>query len=170
MRNDVTQKELKSVLSYDPEAGVFTWIARVGNRVKIGDVAGYSDPGGYRQISIRGKLYLEHRLAWLYVHGEWPKQFIDHINGIKYDNRLANLREATGSENQQNQMRPSTNNKLGILGVSARDRKFQAEITINRKKKYLGLFTTPEQAHAAYLAAKATMHPFNTMAEAVPNE
>ena len=89
----LTQSELKSLLHYDPETGLFTWIAPLSNRVQVGDVCSTVAPIGYILIGVRGQKLYAHRLAWLYMTGEWPENQIDHINCVKTDNRWANLRE-----------------------------------------------------------------------------
>ena len=110
----LTQDRLKELLHYDPETGVFTRRVSAGGK-KAGSIAGADHNMGYRQISIGGKLYLAHRLAWLYVHGEWPGVCIDHINQVKNDNRIANLRDVPWGVNQENRTRKA--NKSGIAGV-----------------------------------------------------
>ena len=91
----ITQEELKELLDYNPETGLFTW--NVYNNIKNKTTAGtFND--GYIQIKIKQKIYQAHRLAWLYVYGEWPKGQIDHINGIRDDNRIENLRDVTNRE------------------------------------------------------------------------
>ena len=111
----VNQKILKKYLIYDPETGVFKWkIAR--QRIKVGDVAGTLRSDGYIQIKLFNKLYLAHRLAWLYVNGEFPEDSMDHINGIKNDNRVANLRAVTHTENMRNRSLQSSNTS-GHTGV-----------------------------------------------------
>jgi hypothetical protein len=106
---------------------------------------------------------LEGRLAWFYTTGAWPKDQIDHIDGNKSNNRFANLREATPSQNTQNQRRAMRTNKLGILGVILARGKFRAQIWFDGKNKFLGYFATAEAAHAAYLAAKRKFHPTCTI-------
>lgn len=151
---------LRSILDYNPETGAFTWKVRPSARTFAGDVAGCLDKEGYRILKYRRKIYFQHRLAWLYVHGEWPKHSIDHINGAKSDNRIANLRDVTGSQNMQNQLRPMATNRSGFLGVRVgkRGNRFGALININGKQKRLGWFDTPEQAHEVYMNAKAVHH------------
>ena len=158
---ELTQSRLRELLHYCPERGVFTWIVAAGRRVRVGDVAGYAKPDGYRQIMVNGKQYYAHRLARLYMTGAWPKDQIDHINGVTGDNRWANLREATHAQNQQN-MAISSANKSGYMGVSWHGKagNWQAQIKISGRNKHLGYFTSPEDAHAAYLVAKANLHTF----------
>ncbi|RTL72360.1 MAG: HNH endonuclease [Hyphomicrobiales bacterium] len=158
---ELTAELLKSVVHYEPETGVFTWIMRSGVSAGIlrwngrwpGKRAGSLNPRGYRAISLCGFKDLEHRLAWLYVTGRMPADQIDHINGQKDDNRFANLREASNSENQINKPIYATN-KSGFKGVSWHRgaQKWQAFFG----PKYLGLFTDIEDAAAAYSAAASS--------------
>ena len=117
---------------------------------------------GYIKINIYGKEYLAHRLAWLYVYGKLPESFLDHINEIRDDNRITNLRLATLQENYHNISKPQKNNKSGILGVCRANcgKKWRADICFNGKIKYLGVFNTAEQAYDAYLKAKRELHTF----------
>lgn len=155
----LTHMRLKELLDYDPETGMFTW--KISNRnspIKIGSEAGTLDSGGYCQIKIDGTHYKAHRLAWLYVHNNWPKYQIDHINGIRADNRLANLRAATSSENSQNQRCANKDSKTGLLGIYPHGKKYVAQIRLNGKTHRLGIFQTPEEAHEVYLKAKRELH------------
>jgi len=144
-------------VSYNPETGCFRWVGR-GKGRRVGEAAGHLEGLGYVSISIDGKRYKAHRLVWLYVHGYLPKQPVDHINCIKNDNRIANLRLATHFLNNGNV--PSYN-KTGFKGVTYKRqrtsyKKWRAQITIGGKPIYLGYFATPEEAHAAYsVAAKS---------------
>ena len=162
-KQELTAERLREVLNYDAETGIFTWLARTRNRVAVGDVAGSPDRYGYLRIKIDGRIHSAHRLAWLYVHGEWPKDQLDHINGIRTDNRITNLREATNAENGHNRRKPHSNNTTGYLGVKRDRGRFQALIRLDGKQRYLGLFDTPEAAHAAYLEAKRRLHPFGNL-------
>jgi hypothetical protein len=103
------------------------------------------------------KEYREHRLAWFYVHGVWPAQLLDHINADVADNRIANLREATPSQNCCNR-RIQSRNSTGFKGVSRRKYAWEANIMLNGKPRYLGHFKTPIAAHEAYLAAADELH------------
>ena len=156
-----TQERLKELLSYDQNTGVFVWLAQTSSRAKIGDIAGTLMAIGYRLIGIDGKLYRAHRLAWFYMTGDWPVAGMDHINGVKDDNRWDNLREATQAENSQN-MAIRSDNTSGYMGVcwDRRKGKWQAQIKVAGRNKHLGYFDMPEAAHAAYLAAKAEIHTF----------
>jgi len=169
----LTQEYLKSVLSYDPETGIFTWKYRqglIGKKISWNTrysekQAGTIDPVGYLGIAIEYKRYYAHRLAWLYMTGELPKKYIDHLNGNKSDNRFLNLREATNSENQQNQKRAKTSNISGFLGVSLtkEKNKYRSRIVTKGKQIVIGIFDTPEEAHEKYLEAKRKLHLFNTI-------
>ena len=150
----LTQARLKKVLNYNELTGIFTWKVAKARRIKTGDIAGNLAQQGYSRIVLDGKLYYSHRLAWFYVHGEWPKDQIDHINQSRTDNRIVNLREVTGAENNKNQSL-SKSNKSGSIGVywqKARN-KWIAQININGKVKYLGLFSDKEDAIEARQAA-----------------
>jgi len=156
MTTDVTQERLKEVLKYDPITGEFTWTVNIMcmGAKGLGERAGGTDERGYRRIRIDGKLYKEHRLAWLYMVGTFPKDQIDHTNCIKGDNRFKNLREATCRQNSMNR-KIRKNNATGLKGVSAKNQGFQAQIGHENKVYYLGVFPTKETAHQAY-CKKAT--------------
>lgn len=160
----LTQEALKELFTYDTETGVFQHRLAVG-RGKVGVAAGNIHRSGYRRIKVMLKEYKAHRLAWLYVYGEWPEGQVDHINGQRDDNRIANLRDVSGTENQHNRRKPSANNQSGYLGVSlCKDTNlWRATIKVGGKNKRLGLYDTPQQAHEAYLAAKAKLHPTSPM-------
>jgi len=155
----LTHEILTAALDYDPETGVFRWKVVTSNRVKVGDAAGFPD-NGYVRLSIYGSQFMAHRLAWFYVHGQWPDDEVDHISMDRSDNRIANLRPATKSENMRN--RPAQkNNKVGLKGVCEHKQqpgKYTAQITQNRKKKHLGVFTSPEEGHQAYVKALSAHH------------
>lgn len=144
----LTQTELKEHLHYNPETGVFTWITPRQGR-KVGQEAG-TDCNGYRNIRIGGRLHYGHRLAWLYVYGEFPAITIDHINQKKSDNRIANLRDASYQLQRQNSGTPK-NNKSGIKGVAwvEERKKWRAFIKHNRKQLHFGYHATIEEAAAA---------------------
>lgn len=132
-----------------------------------GSIAGTRTRKGYIRIHFSGKLYAAHRLAWFYVHGDWPRQQIDHINGNRADNRIANLRDVSARVNSQNRKRANANNSNGLLGVSKRSggrRGFAAQIrNPDGTMNYLGRFDTAEAAHVAYLTAKASLHEGSTV-------
>lgn len=149
---DLTQQTLKQIISYNAETGKFVYLVDVGRwgRVKAGSAAGFHAHSGYLKIMFLGKKHYAHRLAWLYVHGEWPRNNIDHINGDKTDNRICNLRDVSQSINMQNMVSATKKNKLGVLGVHERRGKFSAHFRHNNKHCYVGDFPTLELAKAAY--------------------
>lgn len=165
----LTAERLRELLHYDPLTGVFTWLKRRGFKAVVGSVAG-TEERGYIRIYLNGRNYRAHRLAVLYMTGEWPSHQVDHKYGIRHDNRWDELRRATNAENGQNQRRARSDNKCCLLGVYARGDKWRAQIRLGGKKRYLGLYKTPEQAHAAYLEAKARLHPFQTIVQAIDAE
>lgn len=156
VRKQATQDRLKELLCYDPSTGVFIWKVDRGGMAKADTVAGTIPKGQYCIISIDSIVYPAHRLAWLYVHGEWPKDDIDHINNNRSDNRISNLREATRSQNLQNAsiMSNNTSGYKGVFWIKNKNR-WSAQIKINGKRRRLGVFKTALDAHKAYcLAAK----------------
>lgn len=155
---EITQNILKEILDYNPETGLFIWKKRISKCIKIGKLAGFLDNRGYIRITIYKKKFSAHRLAWLYVYGKWPNNIIDHINRIKTDNRINNLRDVSDSENKENRSIPSKSNTTGFLGVSKNRWKFRATIRVNKIKINLGTFDTPEEAHQYYLNAKKELH------------
>lgn len=147
--------------SYDKQTGALVWREEAKPR-RAGRAAGGVDSRGYTQISINGTLYLAHRLVWMLHHGEVIPEVIDHINGIRRDNRIENLRAADSFINAQNTRAARVSNKhSGMQGVSriTRSNKWQARILAYGVRHHLGSFDTPEQAHAAYLDAKKRLHP-----------
>ncbi len=158
----LTQARLKELLRYDPLTGHFTRLKRAG-RFPVGVQAGcISTDTGYVVICIDGRLYYGHRLAWLYMTGNWPEPQCDHKDGIRHRNVWTNLRKATIPEQRQNQAVRS-NSKTGIKGVSRKKNgRYRARITVNGVVHVLGQgFSTAEEASAAYLAAKARLHTFH---------
>jgi hypothetical protein len=155
----LTAERLRELLDYDQETGRLTNKVSRGASAPAGQLAGskFRYPDGYPRVTINGKMYLAHRLAWLYVTGVWPVAQIDHINGVSDDNRFANLREASASENSRNSKLP-TSNTSGFKGVCRHRKGWQATIRIDGRTVYLGMFKTPEAAHAAYCAAAREHH------------
>jgi hypothetical protein len=157
----ITQAELFESLSYSTETGVFTWIRNV-KRKKVGDIAGSISNTGYVRIMVNRKRYLAHRLAWLYVYGEFPSGSLDHINHNRTDNRISNLRIVTHTENCQNRT-PVTNGITKTLGVyhtpNKRGRKhWRSSIFVNGKSIFLGWHLTKEEARQKYVEAKIKYH------------
>lgn len=158
-RHTVTQSELQALFNYDPESGHFQWIVSRRGR-NLNRPAGTVDAAdGYCRIRIGGRPYAAHRLAWLYVHGEWPSSVIDHIDGDRSNNRLANLRPATLQQNQFNR-RVKRTSSTGSKGVSLdrRSGRFQVAIKIGGVKRWVGYFDTVEEGSAAYNEIAETIH------------
>jgi len=155
----ITQEELKSLLSYDKNTGLFKWIKTVSATGIKHSNAGCLSPIGYIYIGINRKSYKAHRLAWLYVYGYIPKNQIDHINGNKADNRLCNLREVTTYQNALNQ-KLAKNNTSGIKGISLckKTNKWNVRITINGIRKSLGCFDDIELAELVIKEARDLYH------------
>lgn len=155
---------LREVIHYEPTSGVFTRKVRLAQRHQAGDRADteITSPRmlGYRRVSLFSQRYLAHRVAWLYVHGVWPEKHIDHINGEKGDNRIANLREADDQLNLENVRRPRSGSKTGFLGVyfHKQNKNYIARIQVHGQTRHIGVFDTPEEAHQAYLVVKRKSH------------
>jgi hypothetical protein len=154
----ITQAKLKKVLDYNPKTGVFTWLTELNTRVMAGDKAGSVGKNGYRRIAIGGRTYPAHRLAFLYMTGEWPPSQVDHKNGKPSDNRWRNLRAATPTENTRNK-RVQKNNATGVKGVYFHkgNRRYFAKIHVDGKHIHLGAFRCQTAAHLAYCRA-AKLH------------
>lgn len=146
-------EELRRLLGYDPETGIFIRLVRTANTIRVGDIAGYVNKAGYRLISVNGAEHNASRLAWFYMTGEWPQRQVDHKNRNKSDNRWANLRIASASQNIANSGLHSKN-KVGLKGVSRRKTgQYEAGICVNYRQIHLGLFNCPAAAHFAYVIA-----------------
>lgn len=145
---DLTAEYLRAVIHYDPEAGTFT-------RRETGEECTSGHGAGYRTVSVAGRLYLAHRIAWLYVKGVWPDGQLDHRDRDRANNRFKNLRPATNQQNCWN-MGPQRNNTTGVRGVHRESRtgKYCATMRIEGKTRYLGRFETLEAAAQAYRAAE----------------
>ena len=153
------QDLLKELLYYEPETGIFTWRVTKSNRIKVGDVAGSSYKGlGYIYISIRGKHYLAHRLAFLYMTGEIPKE-VDHVNNNRSDNSWSNLRSCNRSENSCNGSLPR-HNTSGVKGVSwDKSRgKWSVVIEFKGKRDFIGRFDCIKDATTKARAAREKLH------------
>lgn len=151
---------LKDTLDYNPENGEFRW-KKTKFPSKLGAIAGGLNNKGYTVIELKGKFYSAHRLAWAYMTNAWPKTFVDHINGIRNDNRFCNLRLANSSGNRCNSGK-NKNNTSGYKGVVFKPgnklRPWQAATKQNGKWIYIGAFKTPEEAHAAYCDVAQRLH------------
>lgn len=151
--NPVTWEELTTVLGYDPDTGIFTWKEKRSNNTKAGDLAGSIDANNYCIICLGGKRYKAHILAWFYTFKVWPSLQIDHINRVRYDNRISNLREVSPHINSINKNVASPTSS-GYRGVYARGNKFRAIVRHLGVNTNLGTFDTAEKANEAVLAYK----------------
>jgi hypothetical protein len=162
-KNDVTKEEVQEFIAYDPETGIFVWKVARPRGVKAGRRADRDNQaGGYRKVHLNGRYYQASRLAWLLGHGHWPPDQVDHINGDRGDNRLANLRECSQSESMAN-VRRQKNNTTGFKGVSYVEsqngpNKFKATIKKDNQSIFLGWFKTRKEAFAARMGAAAAVH------------
>lgn len=163
--NDLTAQQLREVLDYDHSTGQFHWRRRKGvhhttNVRYAGKPAGHPCKRlGYVLLGINRRLYRAHRLAWLYIYGQWPEGDLDHINTDKMDNRIANLRIATPSQSMGNVGKPK-HNTSGLKGAywDKRAGRWLSQIKHQRKQHHLGYFDTAEEAHAAYVEAATRLH------------
>lgn len=154
----LTQERVHEVLRYEPDTGEFYWIKAVNSRSRPGKRAGCVDAEGeYRKIRLDKKEYSEHRLAWFYVHGVWPKQLIDHIDNNGLNNKLTNLREANHRQNGCNRSL-GRNNTSGAKGVIRRGKRFEAQVRSHGKFVYCGMHDTLEEAKEARDEAAARLH------------
>lgn len=142
----LTAADVKVLLDYNPVTGLFHWI-------KNGKQAGCVFNSGYVLISINNKRYMAHRLAWLVQTGSWPQQYIDHINGIRTDNRIANLRECTTQQNHRNRKAGWGSSRYKGVSWAKSYKKWAATITVDGKPTRIGLFDTEIEAHHAYVDA-----------------
>ena len=153
--SDLSAEVVRDSLDYDPESGIFRWRRKTGN-VRAGSVAGTLGRCGYMIISIKKRTYKAHRLAWIHVTGQWPVGEIDHKNRVRTDNRLSNLRECSGTENQHNTGLRSDNTS-GLRGIryDAKRGKWEARLRLHGRLLHLGRFSEAGCATAAYEAARA---------------
>lgn len=167
---EITPDYIREILDYNPDTGIFTWKTR---RIRPGrsndanwnsrfagqPVALRQHRHGHYQIVIHCRNYMYHRVAWMHYYGVDPGSHLDHVNGDPTDNRIANLRLATPSQNMMNQKR-RTDNTSGVKGVSwsKKERKWYAYITVGKKMKGIGRFHNFDQAVDARRAAQAEMH------------
>lgn len=165
-RRQLTAEQAVKVFSYDPETGLLLRVRPIEGQSTIRKpIAGYIDRDGYRTIKVLGYTYFAHRVIWLMQTGSWPDGFIDHINGVRHDNRFCNLRVVDRAMNQQNMHAARADSSSGVLGVSLHKKtgKWRAQLSINGRTTYLGVFDSMEEARLVYLQAKRKHHPGATI-------
>jgi hypothetical protein len=162
----LTREQVQELLEYSPDTGGFTWKVNRGRTAKAGQRAGCPDRQGYICMKILGGTYKAHRVAWLMVYGRWPDSQIDHINGVPGDNRISNLREVNPRQNAENR-RVTHNQTSGVKGVTymRKIRKWKAQVYTKGTNYYLGVFSTIEEAEAAYKAAALVLHTHTNLRE-----
>jgi hypothetical protein len=155
----IKPQPIQEYLDYNPDTGIFIWKKSPSKKVKEGSIAGFMQ-NGYVAITFNGELQYAHRLAWLFIYGKFPDNVIDHINGIKTDNRIDNLRDVTYAVNNQNQKKGHFDSKSGKLGVSwnSSKNKWVAKIGLNGKQRHLGYFDDVDEANDIYQKAKNLYH------------
>lgn len=153
----LSQETLNTLLNLNYSTGILYWNNHPNPRIKKGLEAGHIQPNGYKRVMIQGVSYQVHRVVWAIAKGYWPKEELDHINGIRADNRPENLREARRKENARNTKLKCTNTS-GFKGVHKHQNKWRARIQTDGKYKCLGFFDSPEEAGAAYYAAAEKYH------------
>lgn len=155
----ITAERLRELLHYDPATGIFTNIAP-RKKIVVGSVAGSLDQeSGYWMIGLDRRRYYAHRLAWLYVTGEWPSQLIDHRDGNRASNVFTNLRDAERAINQQNLRNPLPGTASGLMGAFKKRNRWESRVRVFGQVIRLGTFDTAEEAHAAYIEAKRKYQP-----------
>lgn len=160
MKTPLTANRLRELLDYDPATGVFTRRVTTSSRAQAGQQVGCPTARGYLRVQLDGQMHYLHRLAWLYVSGNWPANGLDHIDGNVKNNSIANLRDVDHPTNMQNLRCPRADNETGLLGVWFRKdtKRYSANIKTRAGKVSLGCFSTANEAHEAYLAAKREHH------------
>lgn len=161
MKEVIPLDRLREVLDYNAETGLFYWKHATGRKNKIGYIAGHKSKRGYVIIGIDCSAIRAHRLAWYYYYGQFPRYSIDHINGIRHDNRICNLRDVDNTVNTENQKRATRQNKSsGTLGVSREKnhRRWRAVIETKGKQIHIGYYDTIEDAQTAYINKKRQLH------------
>lgn len=159
---------LRKLLHYCPETGLITWIVNLGpGKPNNGDEAGTIGKKGYRQIQIGRKTFYAHRVAWALHNGKWPDMQIDHINGVRDDNRACNIRDVSASHNIQNRRKAHKNNHSGstVPGVSwdRSSKKFRVTGRKHGKYVHIGLFADISDAESASIEFRRATYKGNTL-------
>lgn len=165
----VSIQDLRDGIAYDPSTGNAVWMPREvpmfggtlrglarWNKIFSGRIVGSNDKNGYRRVNLAGRDWFVHRVVWAIYYGEWPVGCIDHINTVRDDNRISNLRQCTKAENSRNSR--LVRSASGFRGVVSNGPKYQAQIRANGRGIYLGLFASPEAAAIAYDNAAERLH------------
>lgn len=147
---DLSAEYVRTLFDYDPSTGLLRHRKRHG--VVAGATAGTIDKAGYVRVKINQRVFLAHRIIWLLVTGAWPEGEIDHANGTRSENRWANLRQATKSQNRANTTGPIRGTLKGAYRYEG-DRKWRSQIRANGRNRHLGYFESEVEAHSAYVAA-----------------
>ena len=161
MKPTLSAERLRELFSYNPLTGELIRLKSC-NHGPVGSVAGCLDTSkGYIKVGVDGGVYRAHRLIWLHIHGHWPEDELDHINGDRSDNRICNLRPATRTENSQNRT-VNANNVSGYPGVSFHKSSgwWRSSVNAAGLGRLVGYFKTPEEAYEAYKKGKAALHAF----------
>lgn len=152
VKRELTIEDIHQLFRYDPNTGILTWSDKCVKSNKVGSEVGWVGLG-YHKVEVYGKTYQVHRIVWAYVYNEWPSKFIDHINGIRDDNRICNLRDVSQRENTCNRQMHRDGKHPGYF-YNKWEKRWDARISLGRKRYNLGLFDTEEQAAEAYRTAR----------------
>lgn len=145
-------------LAYNSDTGEFWWRYRTSSRCNLGKPVGRADSYGSLRVMLGGKSIQLHRLAWFFCNGTWPTEQVDHINGVRTDNRISNLREATVAENQWN-AKARSDNTSGIKGVSWDKQKGRWHARVKKNgKRYSKRFHEIEEAEAWIMGQRDQLH------------
>lgn len=160
-KKDIDPEFLRRTFSYNPDTGIFTKKPWIGSRGRVTKEIVYGLDGvtRYVQIPVGGKMFLAHRLVFVFMFGIYPELQVDHIDGNGRNNKLENLRLVTHKQNAQHNVNGNSNNTTGFRGVyRSRRGLWRSSIQVDGVHRHIGVFDTKEAAHAAYLSAKNEVH------------